>query len=204
MNLSRRNFLRGLLATAATAAIAPQVLVERVHGASDLTPQERDIAADVMGLRQRQWKGWDGASKYIIYPVLDGRDPLGRPQFSEIRLPRDLPEEAVRAILEARTPKRDFKAEWIGETEPLPLEHPSPWTVDNLGIRGSCIEVQIDGEWQRLDSGAAIIGLGDEADRPKFTFPPFPTTITLRGTWVDDTAPAQIAALFGVGLEQHC
>ena len=60
MKLNRRNFLKGLLATAGAVALGgPQALVESVHGASDLTPQERDIAAEVMGLRQKQWTGWD-------------------------------------------------------------------------------------------------------------------------------------------------
>ena len=58
MQTTRRQFIRGLLATAATVAIAPQVIVEPFHGASDLTPAERDVVADLLGLRQKQWTGW--------------------------------------------------------------------------------------------------------------------------------------------------
>lgn len=59
MQTTRRQFIKTLLATAAAGIIAPQVLVESVHGASDLTPGERDVAAEAMGLRGKQWPGAD-------------------------------------------------------------------------------------------------------------------------------------------------
>jgi hypothetical protein len=60
----------------AAAPFIPQVLVEPFHGASDLTPRERDIAADVMGLRQKQWPGWTPA-RYVAldHYVMVGNGP---------------------------------------------------------------------------------------------------------------------------------
>lgn len=69
MKLNRRDFIKGLLVAAATAVVTPQALVEAVHGASDLTPRERDIAAEVMGLRTKQWTGWSEA--YVLRRRVD-------------------------------------------------------------------------------------------------------------------------------------
>jgi len=71
MKLTRRQFLKGLLATTATAAIAPEVLIEPLHGAHDLTPKERDVVADVLGLRQKQWPGVDlPSTRWLRIPVM--------------------------------------------------------------------------------------------------------------------------------------
>jgi len=86
--LTRRQFIRGLLAAAGTAAVlGPRALVEKVHGASDLTPQERDIAAEVMGLRKPQWSGFDLTfgnppfhpnCRHMTFPILDERHGFGQ------------------------------------------------------------------------------------------------------------------------------
>jgi hypothetical protein len=64
MKTTRRRFLKGLIATVAAGTLAPLSLVESVHGASDLTPQERDVAAGLMGIRQRLWNG------HVLLPML--------------------------------------------------------------------------------------------------------------------------------------
>jgi len=84
MKLTRRQFLKSLLATAATAVLMPESLIEPVHGASDLTPQERDVMADVLGLRQEQWSGADLQSirqRFMTIPVFDGDE------FKQVTLP---------------------------------------------------------------------------------------------------------------------
>ena len=56
MKLNRRQFLKGIGATIATAAVlGPAALAPR-HGAHELTPAERDAVADVLGLRTRHWQ----------------------------------------------------------------------------------------------------------------------------------------------------
>lgn len=76
VKLNRRQFLKGLIAAAAAGTIAPLSLVESVHGASDLTARERDIAAKVMGLRQEQWCEFDGVWKGHLAHVAIWEQPL--------------------------------------------------------------------------------------------------------------------------------
>ncbi|HUT16535.1 MAG TPA: twin-arginine translocation signal domain-containing protein, partial [Anaerolineae bacterium] len=60
MKLGRRDFLKLLGLGAAGAVLAPSAALEELtHGASDLTPRERDAVAEVMGLRREQWAGHD-------------------------------------------------------------------------------------------------------------------------------------------------
>ena len=72
--LSRRSFLKSLFTTAGAAAIlGPQVL-DPTHGASALTPQERDIVADVLGLR-RLWqieKPWSDGNGWQPIGLIKG------------------------------------------------------------------------------------------------------------------------------------
>ena len=77
MKLNRRQFLTSLGA----ALLAPKAaLAELSHGASDLTPQERDVVAEVMGLRQKQWLGWsqelaDDAALDLLWDTLIANPP---------------------------------------------------------------------------------------------------------------------------------
>jgi len=54
--LTRRDFLKGILATAGAVALkGPLALIEPIHGAHELTAQERDVVADVLGIRRQVW-----------------------------------------------------------------------------------------------------------------------------------------------------
>lgn len=85
MKITRRHFLKGLIVTAATGVLVPSTLVESVHGASDLTPQERDVVARVLGLRQKQWSGASLPARrpaWMTIPITDERWGFG-----EVTLP---------------------------------------------------------------------------------------------------------------------
>lgn len=80
MKLTRLQLLKGLLATVATGILVPSALVESVRGASDLTAQERDIAAEVIGLRRKQWPGVTlppVTAAWMTIPVTDERRGFG-------------------------------------------------------------------------------------------------------------------------------
>ena len=87
MKFSRRAFLELLGGGVLGAVIAPQAaLAELTHGASDLTPQERDVVADVMGLRREQWAGWTEPQGGVLVMMpgttIIGVDSDVRPSFS--------------------------------------------------------------------------------------------------------------------------
>lgn len=106
--LSRRTFLKGLFATAgAVLVLGPQAL-DPMHGASDLTPRERDVVADVLGLRGRLWqidKPWSAGRgiiatdtygtfekvtadkpRTITIPTFAGHWPDGSMRFGQIEV----------------------------------------------------------------------------------------------------------------------
>jgi hypothetical protein len=142
MKTTRRQFLKGLIATVAAGTLAPLSLVESIHGASDLTPQERDIAAGLMGLRQKQWSGFDDPRRYIVYPFVSGYDAKGDIVFGQVKLPRDLPEDAVRNILDQRTSKAAVRAAWIEEDAARPY---SDWDDLRYSAQVKNVEFSIGG-----------------------------------------------------------
>ena len=147
MKTTRRDFLKLAVGAAVGVLLKPSAaLAELTHGASDLTPRERDAVADAMGLRREQWSGWDWArpdSEYVVYA--------------------------------------------------MPGARKSYWTVDNFGLT--------------IGQGTTIVGLGDSAARPSFTFGDDdgwdligrgPIEITFHGTW-EPGATDTLAKAFGAG-----
>jgi len=171
MKTTRRQFLKALLSTAGTAIVAPQVLVETAHGASDLTPQERDIAAQVMGLRKRQWTGYtfdrddtlhytfqaDGPGwRRVTVPIFKGIAADGSPLFGEMTFKVDLGESIEDAMNRARS-----------YTDPLPPLR-AVWTDDEKWIEpGPAMLFGRPVEWiSRTEVESAIIdALNEEAQR---------------------------------------
>ena len=142
MKTTRREFLKLFgLGTLGVIAQPSAALAELTHGASDLTPRERDAVADAMGLRQEQWAGWDRArpgSECTVYTVTPGMTIVGvdgpdRPSFS---FPDE--DDSLRAWGTGQPMEFTVRGQWI---EPTPLDfimaeagRGSHLMVDNLGL----------------------------------------------------------------------
>jgi len=74
MDISRRDFLKGILTTTTAVALVGPAALEPVHGAHDLTPTERDAVADIFGWRSKFWQinnPWSALDGYIQTGIRD-------------------------------------------------------------------------------------------------------------------------------------
>ena len=153
MKLGRRDFLKLLGLGAAGAVLAPSAALEELtHGASDLTPRERDAVAEVMGLRREQWAGWDtpGCGRLSVWTV----DSLGMkgmcPTWGQ-----EILVDGVWHILKTEMP-------W-----------PGTWVDKRLLASYLMTDEEMDAEdalTLDLRPGTRIVGTGNPSDRPSFTF----------------------------------
>jgi hypothetical protein len=182
MKTTRRDFLKLLgLGTLGTLLSPNAALAELTHGASDLSPRERDVVADVMGLRREQWVGWDltptwgGDNARFPYSFEDdalgdvtvfgfpdsGYPPFGKP-WSEIQAELDArPSVAPDDLLGQYGGRGEIEitvhGTWAPGAEDALREiyaecaRGNHLTVDNLGLT--------------IEAGTTIIGLNN-SDRP--------------------------------------